>query len=173
MGLMTEQQEAKAEPQESMTEKVANAMIAKTPEQYQDALQRVVAAGKKLMYSKETHQMMVEELADDPIRGAGEGAVTLMSILMKESRNTIPGPAFMPAMVILLMDALDFVAQTKNIEIGSDEIGQATEAMTEAMLSGLGITPEHLNEVVGKTHELMQDPEVKAKYDAHMAQQGA
>lgn len=161
-----------AAAQGSLTDQVSAEMEKKVPAEYQDALQRVVAAGKKVMYSKETHQLMLDEMGDDPINGAGEGVVALIGMLMKESRNTIPAQVLMPSMVILLMDALDYVAQTEKREITGDEIGQAMQTMTAGLLQGMGVTPDKFGEMHSKADELLSDPKNHAAYKAHMESQG-
>lgn len=165
MGLINEDEaQDQPQPQTDVLAKLQAAAEQNVPQQYQDAYQRVVLAGKKLMYSDETHDLMQQALAqsDDPMQAVGKGTAQLMGLLTKESRNTIPQPVFMPAALALMADALDFVSQTKKRRLGPQDIETATRSFSETLLAAAGITQDGLGQLVGKTEEMMANPESRA-----------
>jgi hypothetical protein len=64
----------------------------KMPPEFQEAYERVVVAGMKVMFSKESHKLMLDEIQKEgPIgQKLGMGIAGLMLLLVKESNNTIP-----------------------------------------------------------------------------------
>lgn len=100
------------------------------PQEKKDAYERIVAAGLKLMFSPETNSGI--------FKGASEGNVPsrlamitagVIAILAKESRGSMPMDVAMPAAMILLLHALDFIATAGAIKITPNIIGQARDAL--------------------------------------------
>ena len=61
-----------------LLQKTEAATEAKVPPKYKGACQRIVAAGLRVMYSEQTHDMMVKELQkpQDPSINIGEGVAS-------------------------------------------------------------------------------------------------
>lgn len=138
-------------------EQVRQRTMQQVPEQYQDALQRVVLAGKKVLYSKDSHGLVEEQLSvDDPVAAAGEGAVELLGLLAKESRGTMPKQVAAPAMLILLTDVLDYLKQTGRAKGDAADLDSATRAMTATVMKAAGVSPEGFQQIAAKAHEAAQ-----------------
>lgn len=78
------------------------------------ALERVVLAGQKFMFSEKTHKYMAEIL-DKPGELADKlalGIVDLMTILMAQSKGQMPPQVILPAVTILLARAGEFIEKT-------------------------------------------------------------
>ncbi len=159
MGLIQQGQQTR----EDVIAKLAQSAAQSVPEKYKDAFERTVLAGKKVMYSDQTHQLMQEALSQggDPVAAVGKGVMQLMGILSKESRGTLPQEVFMPASLALMADALDYVKQTKGVPVGAPEVERATESFTGALMESAGITPSALQSAMAKTGEVMQDPQMR------------
>lgn len=116
------------------------------------ALQRVVVAGQKVMFSKETHQYMLEAL-DKEGQVADKlaiGIVQLMKMLFAQSKGTMPPQIIIPAASILLVKAAEFVDKTEG--------GMTIEVFGDALkLAVVGIREEFSK--AGKQGQPSQSPE--------------
>jgi len=92
-------------------------------------IERVVAAGMKLLFSKETHNKFFDAIRPNvPLEDElGAGAFHVMMILYKESNGTMPPYAFIPAGTILLAKACEFIAKTKMFPITDKTFYDALE----------------------------------------------
>lgn len=94
------------------------------------SLERIVVAGQKMMFSKETHQYMTELLdgegeMEDKI---GMGIVQLMMVLYQQSKGSMPPQLIMPAASILLAKACVYVEKTGG-EMNTQIFGEALKLM--------------------------------------------
>ena len=121
----------------------------KVPPELQEAYERVVIGGRKVMFSKESHQFMLKEMqGQGPVaQRLGQGIAGLMLLLFKESNETIPPEVIIPAGIELLMQAVDFVRETGMGEITNKDIGDALEIMMRMILEKFGMKPEQCEQV--------------------------
>ena len=121
----------------------------KVPPELQEAYERVVIGGMKVMFSKESHQFMLKEMqGQGPVaQRLGQGIAGLMLLLFKESNETIPPEVIIPAGIELLMQAVDFVRETGMGEITNTDIGDAMEIMMRMILEKFGMKPEQFEQV--------------------------
>jgi hypothetical protein len=126
--------------------KVEAAIKAKVPANLQNAFQRIITAGMQVMYSPQTQKLMQRQMNQqgNPADVAGDGVAKLLGILYKQSKNTLPIKAGIPAAQILLCEALDFMEKAGKIKITNDLIAQATKSMLGAILQMFGVTPQKL-----------------------------
>ena len=124
----------------------------KMPPEFQEAYERVVIAGMKVMFSKESHKLMLDELQKEgPIgQKLGMGIAGLMLLLFKESNQTMPPQVIIPAGVELLMQAADFIRNTKIEKITNADIGEAMEVMISTILQKFGVDPEQMGEMLNQ-----------------------
>jgi hypothetical protein len=111
------------------------------PPELQDAYERVVAAGMKVLFSKETHQFMLDQLQapGGNAEKLGQGIAKVMVFLFNESNGSMPQEVLIPAAMLLLLKAADFVNQSKMATVTDEEIGQAMEIMIDSMFEGFGV----------------------------------
>ncbi len=121
----------------------------KVPPELQEAYERVVIGGMKVMFSKESHQFMLKEMqGQGPVaQRLGQGIAGLMLLLFKESNETIPPEVIIPAGIELLMQAVDFVRETGMGDITNKDIGDAMEIMMRMILEKFGMKPEQFEQV--------------------------
>lgn len=124
----------------------------KMPPELQEAYERVVIAGMKVMFSKESHKLMLDELKKEgPIgQKLGMGIAGLMLLLVKESNSTIPPEVIIPAGINLLTRAADFVRKTELEKITNADIGDAMEVMISTILQKFGVEPEQMAEMLNQ-----------------------
>jgi hypothetical protein len=145
----------------------------KVPAEQQDALSRIIMAGKKVLYDEKTNTEVEKRMqaSQNPAEAAGSGAVELLGVLAHESRGTLPKALVGPSAAILMTEILDYLKQTGRIEGTAADLETATRAMSEAMMRAAGASPDHLDQILSKTSEAMKDPAIAAKMQQHM--QGA
>jgi hypothetical protein len=83
--------------------------------QDKSAMDRVVAAGMKVMFSQQTHKYMTEIL-DKPGELGDKlalGIIDLMQLLFVQSKGAIPPQVIIPAATILFLRAGEFVEKTE------------------------------------------------------------
>lgn len=120
----------------------------KVPQDMQNAFQRIVTGGLKIMYDPKTHEMVSNQLNQegDPSDVAGEGVAKLIGLLYKESKGTMPIKAAIPAAQILLCEGLDFMEKAGRIELNNDTIAKATQDMIGYLLQLFGFKQEQIAE---------------------------
>lgn len=114
------------------------------PSNLQNAYDRVVLAGMKVMFDKQTHQMMLDEMnkpgaIDDKL---SQGIIGLMLMLWKQSNQTMPPQVIIPAAIELLMQAADFVEKSKTAQITDQDISAALQKAVFGIMQEFGIDPD-------------------------------
>lgn len=128
-----------------------------------NVLSRIVTSGLRILFSQQTHGQVMAQVdnADNPLKGASEGIVLLMGIMMKESRNTMPPEEAMLASVVLLCKLLGFMEQRGTVQLTSESIGETVKSMFNFMLEKAGIDDDKIQSMVGKTGEdVQQNPDI-------------
>lgn len=126
-------------------------MVSAMPPKMRTAFEKVVLAGKKVMYSKETQSVVNQFLdADMPVANKlGEGIANLVVMLDNKSNGAIPKDVMIPAATVLLFDAADFLKQTGE-KITAADIGKAYELMFYGIYMAYGMQPEQVDQVFEK-----------------------
>ena len=62
-----------------------------------------------------------------------------MVYMFNESNGTMPQEIIVPAAMLLLLKAADFVNQSGKGNISDEEIGQAMEILIDSLFDGLGV----------------------------------
>lgn len=124
----------------------------KMPPELQEAYERVVIAGMKVMFSKESHKFMLRELQrEGPMdQRLGKGIAGLMLLLVKESNNTIPPEVIIPAGMKLMMEAVDFMRETGLGQPTNAEIGGGMQIMISTILEKFGIAPDKMEQMLNQ-----------------------
>lgn len=122
------------------------------PPELQEAYERVVIAGMKIMFSKESHKLMLDELQKEgPIgQKLGTGIAGLMLLLFKESNQTMPPEVIIPAGINLLSRAADFIRKSQIEKITNADIGDAMEVMISTILQKFGVGPEQMAQMLNQ-----------------------
>lgn len=122
------------------------------PPELQEAYERVVVAGMKVMFSKESHRAMLKELErPGPMdQRLGKGVAGLMLLLFKESNGTMPPAVIVPAGVKLLMEAVDFMRETGLGDPTNNEIGNGMQIMISIILEKFGVAPDKMEQMLNQ-----------------------
>jgi hypothetical protein len=140
---------AQASKLSSLSPEALQAKLHLSPQQA-GQLQRIVLAGRKVMFSKQSHHMMIEQLqGPGPIaQKLGEGTAGLMALLMQESKNSLPPSLLIPAGMVLLAYAADFLRKSGQ-KVSDADIGEAINVMTSAILHAGGVDADKLAAIGG------------------------
>jgi hypothetical protein len=124
----------------------------KMPPELQEAYERVVIAGMKVMFSKESHKLMLDELQKEGPMGQklGTGIAGLMLLLVKESNGTLPPEVIVPAGINLLTRAADFIRKSKIEKITNGDIGEAMEVFISTVLEKFGVDPAKMADMLNQ-----------------------
>lgn len=124
----------------------------KMPPELQEAYERVVIAGMKVMFSKESHKVMLEELQrEGPMdQRLGKGIAGLMLLLFKESNGTMPPAVIIPAGMKLMMEAVDFMRETDLGQPTNAEIGGGMQIMISTILEKFGVAPDKMEQMLNQ-----------------------
>jgi len=108
-------------------------------------LDRIVEAGKRVMFDEKTHHLMLESMQGDaPIeQKIGGGVVSLMGVLWNESKQSLPPELVIPAGVVLVAEACDFLNQSGS-PVTPEQQGAATEFMIDTIFKGAGVDSNNL-----------------------------
>lgn len=116
-----------------------------TPPEQVDAVERILAAGMKLMYSegmRDELRQAVESEAPMPQKLA-ENTAGLLLTLDNQAQGGIPLPAMFPAGMALLGEAVE-VVQAAGQEVGQEDFNDAALLLFAILGKKLGATDEQL-----------------------------
>lgn len=120
------------------------------PEEQRDAVERVVAAGMRILYGADMREEVQKELARDvPMAQKLAEAVTgLLLTLDSQSRGGIPEAALAPAAQALLGEAVE-IAQAAGQPVTEEEFKEASMLCFQMIGKKLGYTDEQIMQAVG------------------------
>ena len=118
----------------------------KLPPELQQAYERVVVAGMKMMFSKETNKYMLQQLEapGSMAEKLGSGVAELMLMLFMQSNKTMPPQVIIPAGSELVVQAADFINQAGLAEVTNRDVGDGIQVMMAIILKQFGIDPAKL-----------------------------
>lgn len=121
------------------------------PPELQEPLDRIILAGKKVMFSEETADLVEEAFAGDgPIeQKLGEAIAGLMGILWQQSNQTMPPMLIIPAAMVLLAEAVDFLTGAGE-DVSPAQYGEAIELTIEGVLSMFGADADTIEQELGQ-----------------------
>lgn len=127
-------------------------------------LDKIVLAGRKVMFSEQSHKLFLEQL-DGPgtiAQKLGQGVAGLMALLWQESRQSLPPQLLIPGGMVLVAVAADFLRKG-GMEVSDQDVAGGIEAMVTALLEAGGVDPEKVAEIGargGETAGTMSAPDV-------------
>ena len=117
------------------------------PPELMESFERVVLAGKKVMYSPQMEDTIKQELAGDgPIEKKLAFAVAgLIAMLDKQAKPRIPVQLIVPAAIELVHDAADFVKSAGLApDITPEQVKTATQLVTMVVLKIYGANEQQI-----------------------------
>lgn len=144
MGLLNENMGRPQAPSEITPEGVRRDM--NIPPELQNAYERVVVAGMKVMFSKETNKYVLSAIEGQGSNAEklGGGVAELLIMLFAQSNKTMPPQVIIPAGTELVVQAADFVKQAGLMEVTNQDIGDGIQVMISLVLKAFGADPQKL-----------------------------
>lgn len=142
--MQQEQADPAAEQKEGNISQQAKAQI-KVPPELKSAYERIVLAGMKVMFDKNTHEMAMQALqGDGPIeQRLAKGISDLMTILWKQSNGSMPPQLIVPAAIELMLEAADFINESGSEQINEQQLGEAMRLTVGATLQRFGVNEQN------------------------------
>lgn len=115
-----------------------------TPQQQRQLL-RIVAAGMKIMFDEKTHHLMLEAIDQPgPIeQRLANGILGLIGILWRESKGSIPPELIIPAAMVLLAEAADFLNKG-GMTVTPEQFGTANERLIDMIFNQAGVSSDKI-----------------------------
>lgn len=122
----------------------------KVPEGREGQLDAMVAAGKKLMFSEALDSSVKELLASDgPVgESLGQGVLGILGIIFEKSGGSIPQDLLVPAGVLLVAEAADYIRELGR-DVSQDDEAEGVAVFVESLLEKAGVTPDQLPQLLG------------------------
>lgn len=135
-------------PQTSGAGKVNTAFVQskmQVPPGLQQAYERIIMAGKKIMYSPQmTPQIAALMKGDDTVANKlGQGAVALIALLISQSNHTLPPQLIIPCATELLTEFADFLNST-GVAVSDQDVASGMAVMVGQIMQRIGVTPQKL-----------------------------
>jgi len=137
---------------------------ASVPKEYQRGYHAIVAAGLKAMFADKTFPLMKQYLASikspqDIPQVVAHGIVKLLSVLLNESQGKMPLEPSIPAAIVLMTHALDYIEEVMKMPIDANTIASATDLVNKGMLhlikQASGLSDADMQQIMmGKGKEL-------------------
>lgn len=130
------------------------------PEKMREAFDRIVLAGKKVMYSKETAPMVDQYLSSgaSTAEKLGGGVANVVVMLDNKAQGAIPKDILIPAATVLLFDAADFMRRT-GTKVTTEDIGKAYEMMFYGIFEAYGMKPEQVDATFDRMEQDFRQPQ--------------
>lgn len=124
-------------------------------------LNRVLAEGNKLLFSKDTHYQLMEgiDTSKDIPGDLGMGAFTLIMMLYKGGGYTMPTQLLQPAGTILLTRACAYISESGIAPITDDDYEEAMHIFTTHLQSLNPKFKERMDQSLGGGQDQPQQPQ--------------
>lgn len=118
----------------------------KVPPQLQPMFNKVVLSGMRIMFDKDSHQMMLETLNQPgPMaKRITDGIIQLMYLMWRQSNHTIPPQTIVPAAVVLTLRAFQFLQESRDPQATPQVLGDAMHGVVQGILDRFGATEDKL-----------------------------
>lgn len=146
---------------------------AKIPPNWRSDYLKIVIAGMKVALQNGPNGAIGQLRGQpDPTRACALGAVNLVNMLRRLSRNTMPVQAMIPAAMTLMLHALDFADRSGILKVDGKVLDAATKMFADFIMQALNVSAAQLQQAAVQAHGVMQNPEhMKAVQAAAKEQQ--
>jgi hypothetical protein len=147
---------AQQQADDPLIQKTIAGIDAKVPPAMQNAYQRIVTAGLKVMSSPKTNHLLNDELdGADPAVAAGQAAVKLLGLLYRQSKGSMPVQPAMLAATTLLMYMLDYLEKAGALTIDQAVIERASKTFMQEVLKAKGVRSGDLQQMINQNASKM------------------
>lgn len=148
-----------SKPQNSVLEQAQQKIESQLDPKIMEDYRKVVVSGMRVALDKGPNSIMASlQKSKNPLSDCAIGAINLVLLLRKQSRNTMPMKALVPGAMTLMLQALDFADRTGLLKVGNGELVQATHIFTSHIFKMLNITGPMLQTAAQKIRQITSDP---------------
>lgn len=146
------QREASEAPQTPTGRQTGGGSLRKqmqVPPDQLDTFERIVAAGRKLLYSEQLAPEIAALLDGEGDTGTklGTGVVALLAMLLTKAQGAIPAQLVIPAGVALVEEAADMLEEAGE-EISDADVAEGVAVMVQEIMQRAGVDVEQLPELL-------------------------
>ena len=142
------------------------AMVGVMSPELRDAYERVLVAGKKMMYAPETAEAIHGIILDDAVpmkNKLGEGIANLLVMMDNQGNGTIPKDVLIPAGVSLMFEAADYMFEC-GLEVTPEDLSDGMEMMVYSIYEAYNVPSAEVDAIVDDLMAKMDlDDETKEK----------
>lgn len=141
---------------------VAQRQLARVPAPLQQAVQRAIGAGERIMYAQQTRKLLLKQLSQPGPKenAAAEGIAKLCILIYRQSGGKLPYRALIPAGSVLVCEALQFLLDSGAIpQITNEVVQEAVKEFASSFLQLLGVTPDRLQALMAQAPQQAQSPQ--------------
>ena len=142
------------------------AMVGAMSPELRDAYERVLVAGKKMMYAPETAEAIHGIILDDAVpmkNKLGEGIANLLVMMDNQGNGTIPKDALIPVGVALMFEAADYMFEC-GLEVTPEDLSDGMEMMVYSIYEAYNVPAAEVDTIVEDLMAKMDlDDETKEK----------
>lgn len=133
--------------------------------QIQNAYQRIVMAGLKMLSTPQTKQIVMQQITaqGDPAQNISDGILRMLALFHQESKGSMPPQAAIPAMMTLMVKALQYLVGTGRLQLNQSLMEQVTQDTAQKILQFYGVTQSQMQAVMSHATTQMQDPNFRAQ----------
>lgn len=140
---------------------IAQGVTSKVPEQDKAQFERVVLAGKKILFDPKFHNNMElvknPESRKNPVETISTGVSGLMELIYLQSNKKFSPNAVILGGCVLMCEVLDFAERAYNIQIDNQLVANTWKLTMDKVMKRLGVTPEALQQAIQKGAKEIQD----------------
>lgn len=116
---------------------------------------RIVAAGMRIMFDEKTHKLMVEQLqsAGPMPQKLGEGIAGLLGLLVREAKGSLPPDLLIPAGIVLMAHAVDFLNQA-GAPVSDEDFGAGVDVLVSTVLQQFKIDSNKVAAIAGDAESM-------------------
>lgn len=145
-----------------LLKQIETELVRSIPKVYHAEVDRHVIKGMKIMFDERTSSVIrdaFENLKQAPSESVAMGVAALMSIIDKETKGPLNPETLIPAALILMCQALDFLAKGNKVELTEELVAETTQKLLAYMMQKMNITPEKVEAVKGALAQAQQGGE--------------
>lgn len=137
-------------------QELQSALRENVPPKYRNAYDRVVVAGMKLLFDKSINRKIMAGIdskrpPDDLI---SDGVASLLLMLVKQSKGTIPQQIIIPAGVDLALQFTEFLQRTETVDVDEQMLASAMQKMIFKVFEAFGVKEDQLMNGISRMQEL-------------------
>lgn len=140
---------------------IMDQLVNGVPPNRRSDVERLVLAGMEVMFSPQMQAKIAQQLKSaPPEQSVPEGVAALLSLMQTKTKGPLPPAALVPAALILMCEAFDYLSGAKLVQPTNEMVGKAAENMIAFMMQKMGITGAKIAEAKLQIQKMKQTREL-------------